>query len=361
VRRYFFVTTGDLSRNASFVRLRELGRELAILGLDVHYVVDPTEFNRELAASLPYATAHVLKASNRLAQIRERRRCVWKVAPDIVHILNPQPSNCAAILAWRGAVVVDFDELLSQRFGSAPRRAISSLCEFYGKRRATVLVVASRHQERYFRDHGRADAVYLPYACYLPVLPDGPNPYSVPTAVYLGNFHPDFDHDLIVDAWRVLREQGVPPNLELIGSGVDLDKVRHKIADGCLSNCISLPGYMTGQALWDRLRHSHVLLFPIRDTVGNRMRCPSKTFAYMQAGRPIITNRVGEVAEALGDKAIYVEPTAAGFADAVNEAFKAPPQTVDYNLDAHSWAARAQILLDAVARHSRAQSGNSAA
>lgn len=346
--RYLFVTTGDLRRNASFVRVRELGHGLAALGVEVHYVLDPTEFNCGLPMELDYATVHVLDALNRLRQIRQRRECIRATAPDVVHLLNPQPFNCSAIVGWSGVIVVDFDELLSQRFGSASRRVISQACEAYGRSRASLLVVASRHQQQYFHEQCHAEALYLPYACYLPAMQDGPSPYAVPTAVYLGNLHPDFDHDLVLDAWRFLQEQRIAPQLELIGSGDDLEKVRQTIASDGLSNCVSALGYMSGQPLWDRLRHAHVLLFPIRDTIANRMRCPSKTFAYMQAGRPIITNRVGEVAEALGNRATYVEPTPTAFAAAVREAFQRPSCTVDYDVAKHQWSARARLLLDAV-------------
>ncbi len=346
--RYLFVTTGNLERNASFVRLRELGRGLATLGADVTYVVDDTPYNSELAQTLTFATVNVLIASQRVSQVFERRRAILRAEPDVVHVLNPQPYNSSAVFGAKRPVVVDWDELLSQRFSSPRRRFASRLCEAYGRRKASLTVVASRYQQTFFRERFQADALYLPYACYLPEMTDGPNPYPKPTAVYLGNFHPDFDHDLLLDAWQLLASNGAAPHLELIGSGEDLEKVRRIVIDRGLSDCVSVPGYMSGGPLWDRLRHAHVLLFPIRDTIGNRMRCPSKTFAYMQAERSIITNRVGEVAEALGDLASYVPPTAQGFASAVSQAFRAPPAAVEYDLARHTWLARATVLMDAV-------------
>jgi lipopolysaccharide biosynthesis protein len=78
------------------------------------------------------------------------------------------------------------------------------------------------------------------------------------------------------------------------------------------------------------------------------MRCPAKTFAYMQAARPIITNRVGEVAEVLRDLATYVEPSAEAFAAAVMASVAEPRPDVLYPLDAHTWPARTDALLDAV-------------
>lgn len=347
--RYLFVTTGDLEKNASFVRLRELGRALSGLGLDVQFLVDPTEWNQTLVGLLDFGTVHLLSSGGRLAQLFERRNAIRRIRPDTVHILNPQPFNCLAVAASRVPVVVDWDELLSSRSGLKSRRYLSLLCEAYGRRKATFTVVASRHQQTVFRDRYGVESLYLPYACYLPTSASGANPFSEPTAVYLGNFYPDFDHDLIIDAWRVLKQaDDVVPRLELIGDGADRTAVQLRAGSLGLGDRISLPGYLTGQNLWNRLVHAHVLLFPIRDTIGNRMRCPSKTFAYMQARRSIITNRVGEVAEALGDQAHYVEPTAEGFAAAVRDAFSSPAKTVDYALARHTWTARAETLLNTV-------------
>ncbi len=98
------------------------------------------------------------------------------------------------------------------------------------------------------------------------------------------------------------------------------------------------------------LRHAHALLFPIRDTILNRARCPSKTFAYAQARRPVITNRVGEVPEVLGERARYVEISAEGFERAMEEAMRERRDDIDYNVEAHNWGARAQTLIDALGR-----------
>jgi glycosyltransferase involved in cell wall biosynthesis len=90
-----------------------------------------------------------------------------------------------------------------------------------------------------------------------------------------------------------------------------------------------------------------VLLFPIRETLLNLCRCPSKTFAYVQAKRPVIANRVGEVAEVLGDKGIYVEPTPQSFADAIERAMSSPEveRDIEYDLSNLTWSARADALL----------------
>jgi glycosyltransferase involved in cell wall biosynthesis len=163
----------------------------------------------------------------------------------------------------------------------------------------------------------------------------------------MGNLHHDGDHDILIDAWTILQSQGDAPDLCIIGGGPCLESVKSDVEQRGLTQ-IKFLGYLPVQENQNYLHHAHGLLFPIRDTIGNQMRCPSKTFAYMQAGRPIVTCRVGEVAEALGDQGIYVEPTPETFAQKVLELFQQPPQTVVYDLERHTWEARAKDLLRAI-------------
>jgi len=55
------------------------------------------------------------------------------------------------------------------------------------------------------------------------------------------------------------------------------------------------------------LRAADVLLLPIRDTVLNRSRSPNKLFQYIAVRRPIVTNRLENIYEAVGDDALYFD------------------------------------------------------
>lgn len=349
LRRYAFVATGDVARNASFVRLRELGRQLAVRGLDVHYFLDDeAAIASQVVPTLAFATVHLARGTSRPSRLWGRRRQLMRTSPEVVHILNPQPGNCGAVTGLDIPIICDWDELLSARNRTFFQQRVDLLCESYARRAAALHVVASRWlQDRLKKDFG-FDSLYLPYAAYLPTFTDGPCPFREPTAVYMGNLMPDFDHDLIIDAWELLANRGSSRlKLSIIGGGPLLEAVKSDVVRRGLNN-VSVEGYVTGQPLWDRLRHANVLLFPIRDTVGNRSRCPSKTFAYMQAKRPIITNRVGEVAEALGELATYLSPDPKSFADAVERLPVGRLPDVDYALHAHQWSTRADSLLNRI-------------
>ena len=149
----------------------------------------------------------------------------------------------------------------------------------------------------------------------------------------MGNLYPAYDHDLLFDRDLLLKAPGKSPRITFLGHGPDLEKWRSFVKENGLSN-VEVPGFTTGEELWRRLRHAHVLLFPIRETIINLARCPSKTFAYAQARRPVIANRVGEIPEVLGKKATYVEPTAEAFADAIEQRDDRRSQPdVDYGVE----------------------------
>lgn len=341
---YAFLATGCLDRNASFVRLRELGKSLQQQGVDVHFLIDDTPYNRELEPELTPSTIHYIGGVNRAAKLMRRRRELSALSPAAVHILNPQPLNITSIAGLDVPVVCDWDELLSARARPWGRWVSDVLAEAAGRRICTLNVVASRYLQNVFKSRFGIDSLYLPYATYLPEQVTGTNPFARRTAVYLGNLIRDFDHDIAIDAWELLRKRNVEIDLSIIGGGELLDEVRRDVKKRGLSQ-VRIEGYLTGQPMWDRLRHAHVLLFPIRNTVGNRARCPSKTYAYMQAGRPIIANRVGEVAEVLGETADYVPATPEGFADAVERMAGREIGDKSYALDAHTWTHRAERLL----------------
>lgn len=345
--RYILLATGCTEQNASFVRLRELGRELARQGLDVEFVLDKTAHNSTLFENLQPARLHLVSGTVRATRLLNRRKLLRSLAPDAVHILNPQPLNVASVLRLGVPIVCDWDELLSARQRPWIRTSTDWFIEAVARQISTVHVVASRYLQKVFHTRFGIESLYVPYATYLPDMTASANPFPKPTAVYLGNLIPDFDHDLVIDAWELLLMRGIPLDLSIIGGGELLESVRQDVAKRGLTN-VRIEGYMTGQPMWDRLRHAHVLLFPIRDTVGNQSRCPSKTYAYMQARRPIITNRVGEVAEVLGDLAEYIAPSPQEFASAVERLASTRPPDVDYPVRLHTWSDRAARLLAAL-------------
>ena len=93
----------------------------------------------------------------------------------------------------------------------------------------------------------------------------------------------------------------------LVGDGPSLEAMRRLVQARKLDNVL-LPGRVSLADLQAYLRISSVFLLPFPQTPQNLYRCPTKLFQYIAYNRPIVTNSVGEVAEALGDAGFYYEP-----------------------------------------------------
>lgn len=351
--KYCFLTVGSWEGNSSLMRVRHLGAELIKYNVEVSYVVEEVPYNLEMVAKQvsPRATICFVPRGWSLGALIGRRRAIRELSPDYVHVLNPSIKPFLTLAGLRNQNVIgDWDEWRAKKRGRRHhlgRRLVEQMVDVWLRKRACMALVCSRWLQEQFGLHD-CESIYLPYATYLSCMSSGTSPYKEPTAVYLGSFQPRFDLDLIFQSALRLKEQGVQPHIDLIGTGEEFEKWNRFIKENQL-NHIRLLGFLPWEDAYRRLRHAHVLLFPIRPTVMNLARCPSKVFAYAQSQRPIITCSVGEVRQVLGDQAIYVEPTAEAFSIAINQVMQQSfPSDVDYRLDHQTWSNRAQQLLAAI-------------
>ncbi|CAN5605843.1 hypothetical protein BH09PLA1_BH09PLA1_29850 [soil metagenome] len=351
---YCFPTVGSWEGASSFVRLREFGSEMCKRGIDVTYVVDDIPFNRDPKNLNLHEKARVVFTPNAgsLKQIPSRRTTIRDVNADAIHVLNPMPKSWMALVgsnAARGKLVADWDMWQARSKRPPIESILARTADRWARNHAALHVVASKYLQAEFRRQFRIESAYVPFATYLESRrPDGQSPYAQPTAVYLGNLYDSvYDHDLVFHAMKLLKDRGRALPLSVVGSGPDQEKWQRWVVEQNLSN-VKLTGFLTGDDLWRHVRHGEVLLFPIRPTLQNLCRCPSKTFAYAQARRPIIANRVGEVEELLRDNATYVDTTPEAFADAIDQALSERRGDVEYDLTGQTWSARTDDLLDAL-------------
>ncbi len=351
--RYGFLTLGPLS-NPGYIRARELGKALLDRGVEVGYVVNDIPENRPAQID-PRAEIRFVAHPRSVRQFAERRRAIRDLGLDYLEVFPDQHGRTWITLAgFHGPRIVGFwDEPSTVKDLGWLRHGFVVAMDRWLQKRADVRIVATREHQRLWREQHGMHALYMPHAAYLPTYPVGPSPFDRPTVVYMGNFYP-WDQDLIFDALALLARDGIRPPVLFMGTGPDLPKWQAFVRDHGLDQ-VTFAGYMTGEALFQRLRHAHVLLFPIRPTLVNKTRCPSKTLAYAQARRPVITCHVGEIPEMLGDQAIYVEATPQGFAEAIRAVVVAPPAAdIDYDIGRHSWANRAADLLTEIGVNPRA-------
>jgi glycosyltransferase involved in cell wall biosynthesis len=359
---YCFFSVGSWDGNASQMRLRELSAEFVKRQIRCTILLDDVPYNRNEVRLPPGVTPQFVSPARGLAQFPARRRILRRIRPDFVHVLNPSPKAYLTLRLLPGQpLVADWDEWRERNDWPLIKHNFQVILDRWHRRHAKLRIVSSRYMQRGFESLYRIRPLYLPYAAYLyPDAHDPPSPFQRPTAVYVGSLFNLYDHDVILRAAALLKQRGgidAVPAIDMIGQGAELEQWRQFVRDQGLADRIIFRGFVSDQEMWARLRHAHVLLFPIRHNVNNISRCPAKTYAYAQSRRPVITCRVGEVPEVLGDRATYVEPTPQAFADAIARAMAQPQPDVDYHIERHNWSARADALLSALTEPVQQQGG----
>jgi len=355
---YCYLFTNDTFGAVTF-RMAQLGAEMIKRGIRVSYIAndaDQPERRGKLGEKIPAAaTVELIPRGSQLKAIAARRRAIKRLKPDYVEVLNPHPQTLLPLAGLRGPrVVALWDEPQLVYDLGLRRRAAARAWNRWLISRAWLKITAAKSLQDLLRERYGVDAVYLPHVNYLAPQPDGASPFDRPTFVYLGTFSPAWDHDVIFEAARVLRERGRTPAICIVGSGADRPRWDAFVREHNLDN-VHIAGFLDEPNLWRHLRHARALLFPMRDTLLNRSRCSSKLFAYAQARRPVIANRVGEAPQILGEEGVtWVGQGPEAFAEAIDRASAEPvPADVEHDLERLSAERRVDELLEAIARRER--------
>lgn len=353
-----FATGGSFKWHASIIRAAGLGRELRAAGVHVRYVLMDAADSRELLRlfGMEDVCHWVERGRNPL---RFFGADLGAAPPDIVHVINAPVAG--QVVSWRGRrsgakVIADWDEWLSR----VPFGLLHSLkwriLEHLAVLGSDAFVFSSKYLREAYRTRlGNRPTAYIPYGMSIERRPEGLDTAGkavldpgVAWVAYTGSMHSAYKDDLLelVALARVCRELGL--GLTVVGDGSERLWVEGEVRGILAPERVAFPGWLTVDALDSFLARKRIraCFLPLGDTVQNRCRCPNKMFHYVKAGRTVVTNRVGEVANLLGEQAFYYEPRDVGsLRDAVKEAVSADAR---YDLEAFSWRRRAQSYLEFV-------------
>jgi glycosyltransferase involved in cell wall biosynthesis len=319
--RIAFLGTSNPEVNASQVRLYHLARGMADAGHQVTVVVPDDPINREFPVTRESAVAfHLIKTRSAMAELFTKFREVSAGNFDVIHVVGIGLRSLQLVGRpfRRPFYVQDYDEAMTLQEGhSRAKRTYFSIVEGLSRQRAHGVVVASRSLESLVREH-RPDLgrklLYLPIG-YDPSFEGASKNLDSklraivgerPVITWVGSFWPAYGIDEIVDLAATLARRGRPFTIMLVGDGPSFEATRSLVAARKLSNVL-LPGRVSLADLQAYLRISQVFLLPFQESPQNLHRCPTKLFQYIANNRPVVTNRVGEVAEALGDAGFYYE------------------------------------------------------
>lgn len=232
-----------------------------------------------------------------------------------VHLMKPQPINGLAWLltnqqAYRPRLFVDCDDY---ELGFVAQRGlvIRSLVDWFERqmpRRAQAVTVNTDHARRRLVSQGIAEEtiLYVPngversrFATRNEILEaeirQRYRPHATSMIVYIGalNIH-SHALDLLVQSFRLAKEQIPNLHLLLIGSGPDRQKLEHLVASMALGDSITFIGQVDPTDVPSYLRIADLSVEATRSTPVAEGRFPLKVVESLAAGVPVVCGAVGE-------------------------------------------------------------------
>lgn len=294
--------------------------------------------------------------------MRSKYEVLGRLRPRFVHcidVIQPcLPPAAAYRMRHPCRLIVDLDEHLSriEMFGRA-RRLFYRLGEHASVHGADRMVVASRFLQKHFGALRPDSAFYLPNAVDLDLFLEQRSGWEElkrqwgdrKVVVYFGALQANYDADMVFEAAVEIVSRRRDVVFVFVGGGALLQSLRDRTKELRLENSIHWCGFVPDELVPKYLSAADALVFPIRDTWWNWARCPGKVYYFTAALAPIVTNAVGEVKEALGDRAWYFKNADVPDLIQVLEACLAAGRNQccpDLKMaQQHSWRARAESYL----------------
>lgn len=351
-----FVTTGDLRTLATGKRALGLASPLSDLGWRVSVLLQDTEENRHRAELETDGRTRFefFPSGSAIQEVERKNDLLERLAPTHIYL-------CAFVLRnlvrTRGArMLIEHSELLSA-IKSRPwhRRLCDALLEWLSLLYADGLLNASEYLHGLFCARARLlrraslQQLHFPYAC-----PDalidwqrGHPRCDTPGKVFLfmGSIRTEYGALEVVEAFRRVLVSYPASRLVMVGVGPQYDALRDAVLRYGIQGKVETPGYVPEEQLPEWLSRADCFVSPMHDTVQDWARCPSKLYYYLAYGKPIITCRVGEPFDTLGNAGFYYEPSdVEGMAEQMRQVCGLAEQPTAVAPRLHSWSARAALL-----------------
>lgn len=139
--------------------------------------------------------------------------------------------------------------------------------------------------------------------------------------LYAGNVGRAQGLDVVVEAAGILQSRGVPARFEIIGGGLEADRLR-KLGESTAPDRIRFHPYRHPAEMGPAFAQADALLVHLRKDPLFEITIPSKIQAYLAIGKPILAGLEGDGADLIRDAraGIVFEPgDAEALADAVSE------------------------------------------
>ena len=354
--KFLFFSLAEFSRFPSYKRVVGMGESLAKLGHDVHIAVLDCQENRlRMAVEAPSCNPVWITSRNPLSEVWKKFRAVYSLKPDVIYSPSFSLRNlayCGLALPRRIKRVIEFCELYSVYLYGRPSR-FWRFNEWFACWENTHILCASKYLESHFASameswHNKRRLCYSPYA-YPPYLTPTDTPRkSTKKVLFMASLWRGYGIYDVMEAYLKVRNQMEGVELEVLGNGPERRNVERWVVDHGLSSSIHIRGYVAESELNGYFSQADVFIAPLRDSIQDRARCPSKLFYYIPYNKPIVTCMIGDPYETLGDEGFYYVPEDIdSMAHAIMSGLLAS-DTFSYPkgfVARHSWTARAESFL----------------
>lgn len=368
--RFTFVTHGDIQTLATVKRATGMAGPLCKAGHDVSIVIQDEPANRErISFECPEATPLYFKHGSVYSQVSQKRQLLQQSNPDVVWVCAVGARNWVSSLfrSKRPIMLMEHSELLSNvpQF-SRIRRLRECLMEWSTLFWFDGLVCASRYLEKLYDRRlklfgKKSNILYSPYAYNSDVIHMPPTKlggfkqrYAGKKVIfYVGRLMACYGIFEIINAVAELKKKRQDFVLLVAGSGPEKARAVEAVGQQNLSDVIEMLGYVPEEDLPSYFHLANAFLCPMRDTVQDWARCPSKLFMYLPFAKPIVTCRIGEAPELLAYDGFYFEPENVASLSATLE--RALSVGGDWrpaiSARSHSWETRADQLVSWVSNN----------
>ena len=356
-----FVTTGDIRTIATAKRALGLANHLVNLGWRVTILMQDTEENRHRVAMecTDSVQAYYFPWTKAKDEQRWKTTKIRELNPDVVYYCAFVGRNICA-RRHHSIKIVEHSELQS-KFKEAGfiRRMYYYGCEFYSIRFADGLLNASKYLDSIYKKRAaRLGKKHLPMLWYpyaynkdvcrverekaLQIIEkDSKHRYFV----FMGSLVRNYGAFTMIEAFEKIKDSHPHLKLLLMGRGRHFNEVNEYIEQHGLKKTIKLLGYVPEEEIATYFSLADAFLLPLHDTIQDWARCPSKLYMYLPYQRPIITCKIGEPYEVLGDKGTYFHTDSV---DSLTKTILQLAEKDEWNLDIkpaqHEWKARAEQL-----------------
>lgn len=149
------------------------------------------------------------------------------------------------------------------------------------------------------------------------------SPVDIPNQPYLlvvGTLEPRKNIAAVLDAFEMVRQQGVPLNLNIVGKvGWKSDSIRQKLAHHPFAHAISHVSYAPSEHLGSYYQQAFCLVFPSRyEGFG------LPVLEAMSMGCPVVTTPLESITGVGGDACLYVGPSPNEIAEGIMRLYEDP-------------------------------------